>query len=143
MEKVLISACLLGCACRYDGECREYDMGDIKDRYELIPFCPEIFGGLPTPRIPSEIRGDKVINSMGEDVTDKFLKGANEALRLCRMLGIKKAVLKSNSPSCGKGYVYDGTFSGRLTEGDGITARLLSANGIDIKNENDNCYHNL
>ncbi len=137
MENVLVSACLLGCACRYDGKSVEYDLGNLKENYNLIPFCPEIFGGLPTPRIPSEIVGERVVNKEGEDVTRQYMKGACEALRICRIFNIGKAVLKERSPSCGKDRIYDGSFSSVLTEGDGITAKLLKNNGICIFGESE------
>lgn len=137
MDNVLISACLLGIACRYDGGWREYEIEKLKESFNLIPICPEIYGGLPTPRIPSEIVGDCVINREGVDVTAQYRKGANEALHLVKLFGIKYAVLKAKSPSCGKGEVYDGTFSKRLVPGDGITAKLLKENGVEIFTENE------
>ena len=137
MEKILISACLLGIACRYDGESKNYDLGKIAEKYDLVPFCPEIYGGLPTPRIPSEITGDRVINKDGIDVTEQYRKGAEEALKVCKILGIKKAVLKEKSPSCGKGRVYDGSFMRNLIDGDGVTVKLLKEHGIEIFTENE------
>ena len=92
-------------------------------------------GGLPTPRLPSEIRGETVIMENGEDVTDKYSKGAEETLRLARLFGCGKAVLKEKSPSCGSGRIYDGTFSKTLTEGNGVTAGMLLANGIRVAGE--------
>lgn len=132
-EKVLISACLLGVNCKYDGN-NNYDeelYNKIKD-YELIPVCPEVWGGLTTPRYPSEIKDNKVINTKGEDVTKNFEKGAQETLELAKKLGVKKAILKAKSPSCGNGKIYDGTFTGTLIDGDGITTRLLKENGIEV-----------
>ena len=136
MENILVSACLLGVACRYDGK-RKPDEAVIalKEKYNLIPVCPEIMGGLPTPRLPSEIRGETVIMENGEDVTDKYSKGAEETLRLARLFGCGKAVLKEKSPSCGSGRIYDGTFSKTLTEGNGVTAGMLLANGIRVAGE--------
>lgn len=104
---------------------------------ELIPFCPEQLGGLPTPRYPSEIKGSQVINDHGQDVTDSFEKGAREALKLCRIYHAKYAVLKEKSPSCGNGQVYDGSFSGRLVEGRGVTADLLIREGIEVFGESE------
>lgn len=137
MENLLISACLLGFSCRYDGLKKEYALNGIEKQYNLIPFCPEIYGGLPTPRIPSEIIGNRVINKEGVDVTEQYEKGAREALRLCKMFNIRKAVLKEKSPSCGSRLIYDGTFSHKVTEGDGITAKLLKENGIEIFGESE------
>ena len=137
MENILISACLLGIACRYDGESKNYDLGKLAEQYNLVPFCPEIYGGLPTPRIPSEIAGDRIVNKEGEDVTAQYRKGAEEALRLCKILDIKKAVLKEKSPSCGKGRVYDGSFTRSLIHGDGVTVKLLKEHGIEVFTENE------
>ena len=134
-EKVLVSACLLGVNCKYNGgnnfdeDILEY----LKDK-EIIPVCPEIFGGLTTPRPPSEIINDKVLNNEGVDVTANYNKGALETLKLARRLNVKKAILKAKSPSCGEGKIYDGTFSNTLISGDGITTRLLKENGIEVIN---------
>lgn len=138
MENILISSCLLGVGCRYDGKNKENpEVLRLRERYNLIPFCPEIYGGLPTPRVPSERIGDRVMMQDGRDVTANYRKGAEEALRLCRIYGIKTALLKERSPSCGKGEIYDGTFSGTLTERDGVTAELLMANGIQVLGESE------
>ncbi len=141
MEKLLISACILGISSRYDGESKRVisddDIKKLASKYELVPFCPEIYGGLPTPRVPSEIIGDLVIMKDGTDVTENYKKGAQEAELICRLLGIKKALLKEKSPSCGKGKVYDGSFSGMLTDGDGITARMLISSGISVFGESE------
>ena len=137
MENILISACLLGCACRYDGETREYDLKGIGKIYNLIPFCPEIYGGLSTPRVPSEIVCGKVINKEGVDVTKQYEKGACEALRLCEMFSVRKALLKEKSPSCGSGEIYDGTFSHTVIKGDGVTAKLLKQHNIKIFGESE------
>ena len=136
MENILVSACLLGVACRYDGKRKPNEaVIALKEKYNLIPVCPEIMGGLPTPRLPSEIRGETVIMENGDDVTDKYSKGAEETLRLARLFGCGKAVLKEKSPSCGSGRIYDGTFSKTLTEGNGVTAGMLLANGIMVAGE--------
>ncbi|MBQ8893849.1 MAG: DUF523 domain-containing protein [Clostridia bacterium] len=133
--KTLVSGCLLGLACRYDGASKPHPKAlEIAD---AVPFCPECMGGLPTPRPPAEIRGDRVINAEGTDVTPQYRKGAEEALRLCRLLGIQKAVLKAKSPSCGCGLIYDGTFSRTLTPGNGITAALLLQSGVEVITEDD------
>ncbi|MBR5535598.1 MAG: DUF523 domain-containing protein [Clostridia bacterium] len=136
MDNLLISACLLGLSCRYDGESRDYDLKDVKEKFNLIPICPEIYGGLPTPRVPSEIRENGVFNREGLDVTAQYEKGAREALHLAKLFDVKYALLKAKSPSCGSGEIYDGSFSGTLTKGDGITARLLKENGIEVFTEN-------
>lgn len=131
--RILISACLLGCACRYDGKSKPCDrVKELSKVHELIPFCPEIYGGLATPRPPSEIVGDRVINKDGTDVTVEYTRGAAEALRLAQELGCAAAILKAKSPSCGKGQVYDGTFSGMLKEGNGVTAEMLIKYGIPV-----------
>ena len=137
-EKILVSACLLGLSCRYDGkEKPRKEIIALKEKYELIPFCPEIYGGLETPRTPSERVGDKVIMKDGRDVTENYRRGAEGALYLCKTMGIKKAILKERSPSCGSGKIYDGSFTGGLKDGDGVTAELLKKNGIEVFGESD------
>lgn len=135
-EKILVSACLLGLNCKYDGENNRNEkvLEYVKDK-EVIPVCPEIFGGLPTPRIPSEIVGDKVLNREKIDVTKEYQKGAEETLYLAKLFNVKKALLKESSPSCGSNTIYDGTFSKNKKEGMGITAQLLKENGIEIISE--------
>lgn len=132
-ESVLVSACLLGINCKYNGQ-NNYNekIEEIIKNYNVIPICPEIYGGLNTPRIPSERKNDKVINKNNEDVTEYFTKGAIETLKLAKMFNVKKAFLKAKSPSCGAGLIYDGTFTNTLIEGYGITAQLLKENGIEI-----------
>ncbi len=137
MESILISACLLGIRCRYDGESKEYDLKNLEKRFNLIPVCPEIYGGLPTPRVPSEILGDEVFNREGICVSEQYNKGAEEALKLAKKFDVKYAVLKAKSPSCGKGEIYDGTFSKKLIQGDGIAVRCLKKHGIEIFTENE------
>ena len=137
-EPLLISACLLGVACRYDGASRPLDadtLEKLKERYALIPVCPEILGGLPTPRLPAERGYDGVHNAHGENVTAQFFRGAAETLRLAVFFGCKKALLKARSPSCGSGEVYDGFFTGTLRAGDGVTAETLKANGVAVYGE--------
>ena len=134
--KILISACLLGARCRYDGASKEHpEVLKLAERHTLVPVCPEQLGGLPTPRTPSERQGDAVCTREGTDVTEAYRRGAEEALRLCRMLGCEAAVLKERSPSCGCGEIYDGTFTGTLTAGDGVTAELLKSCGIPVYGE--------
>ena len=136
MSKILVSACLLGLPCRYDGKEKPcLKVQKLNDTATLIPFCPECMGGLPTPRPPAELQGDRVVNSEGADVTIQYRNGANQALLLCQTLGIRKAILKSRSPSCGKGEIYDGSFSKTLKIGNGITADLLLQNGIEVLTE--------
>ncbi len=138
-ERVIISACLLGADCKYDGgnNCLpEETIEKLTEKYELIPVCPECYGGLTTPRTPSERTGDKVVSQTGADVTEQFNKGASTALYLAELFGARTAILKANSPSCGSGTIYDGTFTGTLVSGDGVTAELLKAHGINIIDEN-------
>ena len=137
MERILVSACLLGLRCRYDGKSKPCDMEKLKDKYEFVPFCPEIYGGLPTPRDGAEIKEGRVMTKEGRDVTKEYVRGAEEALSLCKYLNIKKALLKEKSPSCGTGWVYDGTFTKKLVPGYGVTAKLLSDNGIKVYGESD------
>lgn len=134
--KLLVSACLLGTCCRYDGASKAHPLaGALAETHELVPVCPEQLGGLPTPRPPAERRGARVVTGAGTDVTEPYRRGAEETLRLCRVLGCEAAVLKERSPSCGCGEVYDGTFSGRLTAGDGVTAALLLDSGVPVYGE--------
>ena len=139
--RILVSACLLGVACRYDGKSKPNE-GVIKlmEKHNLIPFCPEVTGGLSTPRHPSEIVGDKVVNDIGEDVTVQYKKGAEEALRIAKLFNCKYAILKEKSPSCGKGKIHNGKFDGGYIEGDGITTKLLKENDIIVLGESEiNC----
>ena len=135
---ILISACLLGICCRYDGRgnaCEAALKLLERDGITLIPVCPEQLGGLPTPRTPSERQGLLVMNKAGEDVTCQFRRGAEESLRIARLYGCQRAILKERSPSCGCGKIYDGSFSGKLADGDGMTAELLRREGIAVYSE--------
>lgn len=135
---ILVSACLLGVACRYDGKSKpNEDVIALMNKYNLIPFCPEITGGLSTPRHPSEIVDDKVLNDIGEDVTAQYNKGAEEALRIAKMYNCKYAILKEKSPSCGKGKIHNGKFDGGYVEGNGVTAKLFLENGIEVLGESE------
>ncbi len=137
-EKILVSACLLGLCCRYDGASRpnQLVLEKIKDTV-LIPVCPEQLGGLATPRVPAERQGEQVMTRTGIDVTEQYRLGAAQTLELARLYDCHQAILKAKSPSCGKGQIYDGTFSGTLTVGDGVTAELLRDNGIVVYTENE------
>lgn len=133
---VLVSACLMGFRCRYDGGTQRLACLDaLRERHVLIPVCPEVMGGLPTPREPSEIRDGRVVSRDGRDVTEAFRRGAREAEKIARACGCGCALLKERSPSCGLGKVYDGTFSGTLTDGDGLCARLLADCGLRVIGE--------
>lgn len=135
-EKLLVSACLLGTPCRYDGRMKKSDaVCALAERYELVPVCPEEAGGLPTPRTPSERRDGRVFMRDGRDVTEEYRRGAEHALEVFRCAGCCAAVLKARSPACGCGAVYDGTFSGTLVPGDGVAAELLRANGVRVLTE--------
>jgi uncharacterized protein YbbK (DUF523 family) len=136
--KILCSACLLGVKCRYDGKSKpDEKVIELTKKEILIPVCPEQLGGLPTPREPAELTERKVITKSGKDVTVNFVVGADQVLQLVKLFGIKEAILKQYSPSCGCGLVYDGTFSGKIIPGDGITTALLKANGIKVISETD------
>ena len=141
MKKTWIcSACLLGIPCRYDGKaCPVSFPEELLKNVRLIPVCPEMLGGLPSPRTPSEIKDGRVFYKTGEDVTEHFRKGAEETLRIAKEHRAACAVLKSKSPSCGYGLVYDGTFRGVTVPGKGITAELLEKNGIRILTEDQAC----
>ncbi|MBS7659501.1 MAG: DUF523 domain-containing protein [Candidatus Bathyarchaeia archaeon] len=129
----LCSACLLGLKCRYDGGHSLNDrVVNLLKEEVLIPICPEQLGGLPTPREPAEIRNGRVLTKSGKDVTENFQRGAEQVLMLAKLMGIKEAILKQGSPSCGCGRIFDGTFTGKLTRGDGVTTTLLKKNGIKV-----------
>ena len=139
MENLLISACLLGVECKYSGGSNalpEETIEKLRTRYRLIPVCPETAGGLPTPRDPSERLGECVVSCRGADVTRQFEKGAQAALTLAKRYGCSRALMKEHSPSCGSGLIYDGSFSGKLVEGDGCAAELLKAAGVFVVGEN-------
>ena len=133
--KILISACLLGVCCRYDGASKAYPgIEQLARQHTLVPVCPEQLGGLPTPRPPAERRDGRVATQSG-DVTEQYRRGAEETMKLCKLFDCEAAVLKERSPSCGHGQVYDGTFSATLTAGDGVTAELLTTHGIPVYGE--------
>ncbi|MEE9564365.1 MAG: DUF523 domain-containing protein [Candidatus Hydrothermarchaeaceae archaeon] len=135
---IIVSACLAGVKCSGDGSARPCQkVIDLVRHGRAFPVCPEQLGGLPTPRAPSERRDDKVFTKDGGDVTSEFRKGAEEALKIAQLANCNEAILKSKSPSCGSGKVYDGTFSGKLVDGDGVFAELLKRNDIKVMNEED------
>ena len=132
-EKILISACLIGLNCKYNGGNNENSkLVELMKEKDLIPICPEQLGGLKTPRASAERTQEKVLTKEGIDVTKEYQKGAEEVLNLAKKLNIKKAILKSRSPSCGIDEIYDGTFSHTLIKRDGVTAELLKKNGIEV-----------
>lgn len=136
--KLLCSACLLGVSCRYDGTgIPSQKVTALLESHELVPVCPEQLGGLPTPRTPCEIRGTRVISRDGFDRTEAFIKGAQEAVRLYYLFGCQAAILKDKSPSCGKGLIYDGAFSGALVSGNGVLAQKLLDEGIRVYTQED------
>lgn len=136
--KIIVSKCLLGFNCRYCGDnCKNDKVLALSEKYELIGVCPEQDGGLSTPRQPAERVGDKVIAKDGKDVTYEYVKGANIALELAKNENVAFAVLKAKSPSCGKGTIYDGTFSGGKIKGNGVTAQLFIDNGFSVYTEDE------
>lgn len=134
--KVMISACLAGQPVRFNGRTKSIDHPAIRYWTEhdyLVPVCPEVLGGLPVPRKPAEmLSGDLVVTSEGQDVTSEFKTGARQTLIQCKLAGASMAVLTANSPSCGSNQVYDGSFTGQLTDGDGLTAKLLKQSQIKV-----------
>lgn len=135
---ILVSRCLLGEPCRYDGKSKPVEaLRKLEERgHTLIPVCPEVLGGLPTPRPPAELQSNgRVVNRAGVDVTAEYAAGARRALETARKYGCTVAVLKEKSPSCGNQAVYDGSFSGTLVPGQGVAARLLEENGIRVLGE--------
>ncbi|WLR42131.1 DUF523 domain-containing protein [Bacillus carboniphilus] len=143
----IISSCLLGKKCRYNGtDCSNDQVEKFIHKNQVIEACPELLGGLSTPRNPAEIVGGsgndvingtaKVVDNNGNDVTTHFIKGAYETLKLAKEHGVNKVILKENSPSCGCHFIYDGSFSSKKKKGLGVTAALLSMNGIEVVSEN-------
>ena len=133
---ILVSACLLGMDCRYDGThayCPALEQ--LMAEHVLIPVCPERRGGLDTPRVPAERQGERVVTRDGDDVTSAYIAGAQEALRLAKQYDCRYAIFKERSPSCGSGAIYDGSFSSRLIPGDGVAAQLLRKNGVIVLGE--------
>jgi uncharacterized protein YbbK (DUF523 family) len=141
---ILISACLCDIHCRYDGSAKpDAELIELLRSGQAVPVCPEQLGGLATPRPSAEIIGGdgaaalagtaSVMSTTGDDVTAAFIQGATQTLYIARICRAERAILKANSPSCGCGAIYDGTFSGVLKEGDGVTAALLKQNGIPVE----------
>ncbi len=137
--KILVSACLLGAPCRYDGKSKPCQaVMALSQRHTLIPVCPEVAGGLPTPRAPSERQPTGgVKNRDGEDVTAFYQAGAEAVLSIAREHGVTHAILKEKSPACGKGRIYDGSFTKILCQGNGVCADLLLQNGILVLGESE------
>lgn len=141
-KPILVSACLVGIKCRYDETgCLVEELRDLMLQGQAIVVCPEVLAGLPTPRNPSEIvvvnDERKVYNDDKSEVTDSFVLGAEITLGVARKSGAKIAILKSKSPSCGCGKVYDGSFTGKLVDGDGFTTAVLKENGLRVITEED------
>ena len=139
-EKVLISACLAGINCKFNGENNLLDSGvldEISKKYHLLFICPEVFGGLSTPREPAEMKGGLVVTKTAKDVSENFKFGAEICLKIAKLNGCKKAILKARSPSCGSGQIYDGSFTKRLIFGDGVAAKLLKENEILVFSEDE------
>ncbi len=135
---LLVSACLLGTCCNHEGgHSRRAAVESLHATHRLVPVCPEVCGGLATPRPAAERRGDRVVNVQGDDVTDAYERGARAAVQLASAVGARRAVLKARSPSCGSSKIYDGTFTRTLVEGEGVTAAALRAAGIDVISEED------
>lgn len=134
--KIMISACLLGIACRYDGQSKTNEtLRALAEDHTLIPICPEQLGGLSTPRAASEITGDRVISKAGEDVTQAFQRGAEATLAIAQLTQADLVILKEGSPSCGVVRIYDGTFSKVSIPGMGKAAALLAAHGFTVFSE--------
>ena len=137
-KNILVSACLLGESCRYDGKSKPCArVIALKNTYNLVPVCPEVMGGLPTPRVPSEICGERVMMKDGRDVTENYNRGAQEALRIAKENACTVAILKEKSPSCGSGLIHNGLFDGGLVKGDGIAAQLLKQENIRVLGESE------
>jgi len=145
MTKILVSACLLGCKVRYDGKDLAQsgsDFNQVIDSNEIIPFCPEVSGGLPIPRIAAEIKDgtgfdvlankSRIVGKDGSDVTEPFIEGAKLALELCQSEGVQQAILAEASPSCGSSYIYNGQFEGKKIAGQGVTCANLQKHGIKV-----------
>ena len=136
-KRLLISACLFGSCCKYSGDSNALPQETIfalKRQYRLVPVCPEVAGGLPVPRMPAERRGKKVVTSVGSDVTEAYIKGAETAFLLARKFDCQAALFKHRSPSCGNCMIYDGSFTTTLIQGRGVAAEILMKEGIPVYN---------
>ena len=136
---LLVSACLLGENCKYSGGNNALPpeaLAALEERFRLVSVCPEREGGLPTPRVPSERQGSRVVNREGEDVTEAFRTGAALTLKRAEEEGCRLALLKERSPSCGSSLIYDGSFTGTVVPGEGVTAELLKSHGLSVCGEN-------
>ena len=139
-EKLLISACLAGINCKFNGENNLLCSGildEISKKYHLLFVCPEVFDGLSTPREPAEMKDGLVVTKTAKDVSENFTNGAKICLKIAKLNGCKKAILKARSPSCGSGQIYDGSFTKKLILGDGVAAKLLKENGILVFSEDE------
>ena len=139
-EKLLISACLAGINCKFNGENNLLDRGvldEISKKYHLLFVCPEVFCGLSTPREPAEMKDGLVVTKTAKDVSENFKFGAEICLKIAKLNGCKKAILKARSPSCGSGQIYDGSFTKKLIFGDGVAAKLLKENEILVFSEDE------
>lgn len=135
---LLVSSCLVGVQCNHEaGHSRRAAVEALAATHRLVPICPEVCGGLSTPRPAAEQVGDRVVNVEGDDVTDAYERGARTAVELARSVGARRAVLKARSPSCGTAHIYDGSFSRTLRPGEGVTAAALRAAGIEVVSEDD------
>ncbi len=139
-ERLLISACLIGSCCKYNGAANtlpKETLSELKQHYRLVPVCPEVAGGLSVPRVPAERKGERIITAAGSNVTEAYSKGAKTALRLAKKFGCCAALLKHRSPSCGNSMIYDGSFSSTVIKGRGVAAEILMKEGIPVYNENE------
>ena len=138
MEKILVSACLCGQKTRFDGKDNPFPFIEkLKRHYDVVPFCPEVEGGLPLLREPCEIVNNSVLSESGKDYTKEYIEGAKKAVSLCHFFGIKIAILKDRSPSCGSRTIHDGSFKNNMIEGLGLTARALIADGVKVYADTD------
>ncbi len=143
MQKIVISSCLLGEPCRYDGKKAKLEVRKkierilplLEKEFHIISICPEVLGGLSTPRVPAEIIGNRVVNREGNDVTEFYYGGAVKVLEIAKDENVKMAILKERSPSCGSNEIYDGSFEGILIKGEGVTAKILRENKIEVFSE--------
>ena len=135
---IIVSACLAGVECRYNGKSFPIPVVmDMVKKGQAIPLCPELLGNLPIPRLSAEQRDGKIFSSDGQDVTVDYVTGARIALRIAQLIDCKKAILKSKSPTCGCGMIYDGTFSGKMIKGEGTFSKMLKQENIEVCTEDE------